>query len=106
MKNATIGLSAILGCVLFLSGCSALKTGAQYEDQARVDVSLQDAVALGIAALREYRDIDDWAGRYELQVRRHEDHWTLRFLYLPASPGGETSVLVYDTRKVLIIGGM
>jgi hypothetical protein len=95
----------LAGALLF-SGCSQLDTGAQTRTHPRPPVTLETAFGRGVAALKRYRDIDDWAGRYELEIKRHEDHWTLRFLYLPAAPGGETSVLVYDTGKVLVIGGM
>jgi hypothetical protein len=99
-------IGGMLACALFFSACSGLHAGAQSRVHARPKVNLQTAVARAVAALKEYLDIDDWAGRYELEIERHEDHWTLRFLYLPATAGGETCVLVYDAGKVEAIPGL
>ena len=103
MKDAKVGLGSLLACALLFSGCSLLNTREQSRPHTRPGVNLQTAVTLAVSALREYVDVDDCAGRYELEVKRHEDHWTLRFLFLPAGASSESCVLVYDTRKVVII---
>jgi len=105
-NRGTVGFGIMLACALFFWGCSGLDRRAQPSVHIRPKVNLETAVARGVAALREYRDIDDWAGRYELIIKRREDHWTLRFLYLPATAGGESSVLVYDTGKVEVLVGL
>jgi hypothetical protein len=76
-------ISALLACAPFFAGCSGLDKAAQSTVHTRPKVSVQTALARAVAALKEYRDIDDWAGRYELRIRRHEDHWTVDFIDVP-----------------------
>lgn len=98
--------------VLFAGVCLASATLRPHvfavvsQNTREAQIDLKTALNLGLDALKKKDDYDKWTGKYDLKVSRGSNYWFMDFVFKPKTPGEEIMVSVYDSKRVVVSGGL